>query len=259
MLFSLSALFLFSCEDVIELDLNTTEPRVIIEANLDASTNRIDVLLSYSNDFYENGEPSKISNANIILSTASGENYVLSEVADGLYTQEGLNVVADESVELQIDIDEESYTATSHIPHPVELLSIEQLEGGPPPIGGQENANIILAPEWMDPIDIENYYRVKPYINDTLLVSNYSIVDDTFRGDGNPQRFPIMEPFQEGDEVTLELLSTDKAYYDYFLQLANLAGNGGGSTTPYNPKGNFDNGALGYFGAFHASRITVQL
>ena len=39
------------------------------------------------------------------------------------------------------------------------------------------------------------------------------------------------------------------------MDLAIIQGQGPSSTTPYNPKGNFNNGAFGYFGIYSVSEI----
>jgi len=59
--------------------------------------------------------------------------------------------------------------------------------------------------------------------------------------------------FYPGDSLKFELLSTDKKYFDYFFEIALQYNNGINTTTPYTPKGNFNNGALGYFGIYSVS------
>ena len=78
-------------------------------------------------------------------------------------------------------------------------------------------------------------------------------------GDGKEQNLPIRDRFEENTRVTVELLSTDENYYNYFFQLSSIAGNGPNSTTPYNPTGNFDHEVLGYFGIYSASVLSIEL
>jgi len=49
-----------SCEDVIELDLETSEPQTIIEATIDATTQTATVLLTKSNGFYDQDAPTNL-------------------------------------------------------------------------------------------------------------------------------------------------------------------------------------------------------
>lgn len=70
-LFVLGLLFFSSCEDVIELELESVESQIVIEATLDASSQTAKVIISKTNDFYDNTNPEKISGAIITLQSES--------------------------------------------------------------------------------------------------------------------------------------------------------------------------------------------
>ena len=64
----LGAVFLgMGCEEVIELDLEDTDARMVIAADLDVSSQTIDVLLTQSNSFYGTAIPVWVDNAQIEL------------------------------------------------------------------------------------------------------------------------------------------------------------------------------------------------
>jgi hypothetical protein len=258
-LFCLCCLSLSSCEDVIELDLDTTEPQLVIEANLMADTSSIEVLITRTNDFYDNSEPESVSNAVISLESETGEVYMLTQGDPGKYTAENIRVNSGDFFRLRVALEDEFYEAITNVPFPAVLDSIEQGEFDFGPLGDADEGNIQLTAIWDDPAGVENFYRVRSILGDSLLVDVYTILKDEFQGDGEQQRATILRGFNENNQVTLELLTTDEQYYDYFFQLSTLSGQGFGATTPYNPKGNFDNGALGYFGIYYASRISIEL
>lgn len=106
--------------------------------------------------------------------------------------------------------------------------------------------------------DVTNYYRLRAFQNDSLLASVYTVISDDF-SDGKKMQSPVRNPFEEFSKVDIELLSTDENYYDFFVELQGLSEGGLGGTTPYNPSGNFGNEALGYFGIYSSSVITIQL
>lgn len=91
-----------------------------------------------------------------------------------------------------------------------------------------------------------------------LDASSYALMSDN-SVEGNYIKRPVQMPFEGGNEITLELLSCDKSYYDYFQQLASQQSQGLSSTSPFNPLGNFDNGALGYFGSFYSTSLDINL
>jgi len=67
---------------------------------------------------------------------------------------------------------------------------------------------------------------------------------------------------QLGDTITLELLSIDKASYDYFSTLKDILTSDRSPTSlsPANPNTNLSNGSLGYFSAFamDTKKIVIQ-
>jgi hypothetical protein len=113
-----------------------------------------------------------------------------------------------------------------------------------------------------DPIEKENYYRIKYYVNgnpvdDTGEISLYT--DKLFNGKvvGLGQRSLV---FSEDDTLTVELQTIDKATYEYFSTLESISGSVlEQSASPANPISNFNNGALGYFSAYSFDRKTLIL
>ena len=106
-LFCLCCLSLSSYEDVIELDLDTTEPQLVIEANLMADTSSIEVLITRTNDFYDNSEPESVSNAVISLESETGEVYMLTQGDPGKYTAENIRVNSGDFFRLRVALEDE--------------------------------------------------------------------------------------------------------------------------------------------------------
>lgn len=262
-IFILSIFSLSSCTDIIELDLKNTKPRIVIEANLNLSDSSFIANLSMSNDFYENGEFKKITNANIKLSNSDGTEYIIPEINDGEYYLKNIICKPNDEFYLTVtDTDGNKYEANAKCPFPSEIALLMPVPFDPPG-GGPGNSNDTaqyyqITTLWKDTVNIENYYRIKTYTNDTLNANDYVLSDDRSQ-DGDTLAAISIEELYPGDKYKLELLSTDKKYFDYFLDVAILYSRGPGSTTPYNPKGNFNNGALGYFGIYSVSEVEFQL
>ncbi len=257
--FTIGLLVFPACEDVIELDLETTAPRLVIESTLDAGNQVATVVITQSNDFYDDTVPEKISGATVILKNETGAAYTLPETEDGIYVAENIEVNPEEDLIITVEIEGELYVATSRVPYPVSLNEIEILETGSLPFGGDDEGSILLSAIWDDPAGVENFYRIRTYVDGIFQPDQYTVLTDELVGDGKEHNFAIRERFEENTTVTIELLSTDENYYDYFFQVSSVAGDRSNSVTPYNPSGNFNKNLLGYFGIYYSSTLSINL
>ena len=244
-----------SCEDVIELELKDTTPRIIIEATLSITTQTAQVFFTKSNGFYDSAIPVTVSDANVVLQNEFGISVTLSEMNPGVYIADNVLATPGEKWTIEVESEDVSYTATTIAPYPATLDTlITEIEERP--FGG--GTEIRMFAEWEDEENIQNFYRLRPYQNDTLITQAYNLTNDDF-SDGERITTPIMQEFDTGTLIKMELLSVDENYYRYFLELSSVVGNGFNGSNPYNPIGNFDNDALGYFGIFSVSEKEVQL
>jgi len=258
----LSILFFNSCNDIIELDLKNTEPRIVIEANLNMSDSTFVVNITKSNGFYDETEYEKIKDAKIILKNSNGTTYTIPEIEDGKYRLNDVVANTNDAFSLSIEKDGKEYKAETICPYAIDLARVIPAPftppgGGPPNNNTNENILQIMS-FWKDSVNIDNYYRIKTYINDTLQAANYELADDRYFNGDTIVSVSILG-LESGDKLKMELLSTDQKYFDYFVDIAILYSRGPGGTTPYNPKGNFNNGALGYFGIYSTSGFEFTL
>jgi hypothetical protein len=255
---SILSIFLFpSCEDVIDLKLESIESRIVIEATIDASNEIVTAKISKTNDFYENRNPEQVSSATLSLISESGDTYTFSESSPGNYLATNVITNPGETFDLLVEIDGVIYHASTQVPSPVKLDTIIQADFPNGPFSNE--GDILLTCVWEDPKSEENFYRIRTYIDDIFQSDSYMVLNDAFTGDGQEIKASVAQGFYKNTRVVVELLSISESYYDYFFQLSSLSGDRSGSPTPYNPKGNFSNEALGYFGAFISSSIEIQL
>lgn len=251
-------LLLFSsCEDVIVLDLEEAEPRLVIEGTIDAGAQEAQVWLSRTNAFYEAASSQIVDGAVVRLVNPFGEGYELVQEADGAYRYSDLAVEPGEQYRLEVTVDEVVYTALAEVPFPVVLDSLNQEEISFP-FANEEEPSFQVFANWTDTPNRINYYRIKAFVDGEELPDNYTLLNDEL-SDGNPLVIPIREAFEAGSLVRIELRSVDAAYYDYFQKLSTILAQGANSATPFNPKGNFDQDVLGYFGIYHISALAIQL
>ena len=248
-----------SCEEVIELDLNTVAEQTVIEANLNATDKTCTVIISKSDDFYADNDFEKISGASITISTSSGNTYTLNDQGEGQYFGADILTESGETVTIDISLpDNESYTASAIVPVFVSLdtLLIEENSGGFGG-GGNSDENYALTTEWQDTEGEENFYRVKVFRNNEYQSDLYVLTNDAL-GDGTKLTRPVIgERYALGDELRVQLLSVNKSYHDYFSDIANGEGRGLNTPVPFNPQCNIDQNVLGYFGVWQLSEKVV--
>ena len=269
---------LFSCEKVIKLDLNKDDPKIIIEAALEADSlmpndiQYIYIRRTVNFDAEINGIP--VDNASISLTDTDTKNTILtspsSYLGNGKYAlkiKPG-SLTKNKVYQLDVKVDNKVYSATSACPsNPVPLDSIgvfKQKSFG--------RYNYSIAPIRNEtPKGIPNWYQFiakKIIKNDTIKI-NKILVDDDQNLDGveftrkpifdlnefspdtvinNIPKFKVAKDgtFTDSVEIELTLSNIDYKVYRY---LFNLVLNQGGrqSATPSNPDPIFSNGALGYF------------
>jgi hypothetical protein len=247
-----------SCKKVISYDLDTAESALVIEAKITNTNDPFTVVISKTTSYFSGTETATVSGATVSVKSetdeGSWEKY-FDETTSGLYQLENTNILPGNWYVLTVVLDGLTYTASSYLNElvPIEELTVSYFDGyGFLDSGYKINCFI------RDPPGIENYYRMKMYI-DGKVVNNEGDVDvysdKLFDGKevGLVQNSSVA--FSEEDTVVVELQSIDKAAYEYFSTLDNITGlEYVQSASPANPTSNFDNGALGYFSAYSYDR-----
>lgn len=247
---------LFSCEKVIDVDLNGVNPAVVIEGNLSYLDGKLEVKISETASYFDNDSVKKISDASVILKHHTGEEIQVNNRGNGLYKTEDILLHPGNVYELSVGVNGVVYTAESQLNPvvPIDSLGYEYFEGVAFFEGGYR-----VKLFFSEPLEKENYYRIKVYRNgllqnkvDDLIVFddsriNGKIIEVTLRG----------QDFSVNDTARVELLSIDQLAWNYLSSLRDLANTNPGSPAPANPGTNFNNGALGYFSAWSHDSKTI--
>jgi hypothetical protein len=248
---------LVSCEKVINVDLAGSAEAIVIEATLSTEKQPVRVLISKTSPYFGAKAGNPVSGASVSIRSEKGDPHYLTESEPGVYTLGKTWASPGYWYVVDVEYDGVTYTARSFLNDmvPIVDLGFSYFDGM-----GFFGNGYTVACYIRDPGDAENYYRLKYYVNgkpidDKGEISLYS--DKLFNGKdiGIGQRLLV---FQETDTLTVELLSIDKAAYDYFSTLENItATDWQQSAAPANPISNFNHGALGYFSAYSVARKTV--
>lgn len=245
--------FFTSCEKEIDLDLADAEQLYVVEGILHDSLADNFVLLSKTRSYKDNNPIEMVSNAVVTIKDDFGNTFNLYETSPGYYTDSTLIGVTGRTYRLIVVIGDKIITASSQMSTKVEIdsLSLEEVTEA-----FWEDQNI---PEYTarchftDPLNIENYYRIKAFLSGEQE-DGFLVLDDKFF-DGNSTYFPIFKStFYKGDSITIQLLSIDKVNYRYFTALTTSQG----GQVPGNPITNLNGeDAVGYFGAYAKSEQSI--
>ncbi|MDZ7880267.1 MAG: hypothetical protein U5L45_21500 [Saprospiraceae bacterium] len=251
-----------SCTKVIDIDLNSSDPQLIVEAKItDDATQKAEVRLNQSVNFDQSNTFPIVKNAFVtILDQTDNVTDTLKETgAGGVYQSLKLTGKTGHTYLLTVKTGSKTLTSMATIPRKVALTDIEMRVQS---LFG--NTSYATIPKFVDPKGIGDNYRFILSINGKLK-NDIAVINDEL-SDGAPNGRPIFRGAQSddtkegflkvGDTIQLEMQCIDKGVYDYFNTLASGGGGGpGGSTTPANPVTNVKGeGVSGYFTA-HTTQI----
>lgn len=245
---------LSSCEEVIEIDLNSAHPVLVVEGKLykDSLTT---VLLTTTANYFSTESPEAVEDATITISAKGDVSEELIYLGNGVYSGQTIRGVEGVNYDIEILWEEEEYQGSAFLPKQSEIVSLGIVEFQPAPQAPLfKNAEITF----LDNPDTEDYYMIRYVLNGFPLVASYfAFADITFSDTiqlANPQL-----SFEPGDLVEVQVFSIDEPMSVFYSQLSQALGGGMAmSSTPYNPTSNIK-GAMGYFAAWSYVSDTIRV
>jgi hypothetical protein len=249
-----------SCEKVIDINLNDSEPVIVIEGEITTVKEPYLGTVSESKNFDEDntfkGRPEAVVT---IQDVTSGVSEILLNRGGGAYQTSVLQGVMGHTYTLTVTLDGKVYAANSTIPPKAVKLQSLYAE-----YFSLDDDDIFMVPQYTDPAGKGNYYRIRQYVNGEIIKGSFVRSDDATDGltysnqlfyqtdaeAGNPR-------IRMGDKITAELQCVDKGVYDYFRTLATTVDQD--AATPSNPLTNFTGGALGVFNACSTDFLTAEV
>ncbi len=223
-----------SCEDVIDVDLDDAEPRLVIEASLDwekgTAGNEQTINLSMSTPYFNTGEDTSVSGAVVtVTNTNSGAIFTFNDQNDGSYTVDNFVPVIGDTYRLDVSYAGENYEATETLMSVTDINSITQsIEGG------FDDELLEVNVYFDDPEDEENYYLIRYYEEGDLFPYFEDISDEFVNGNEIHDFFEKDDDedngeaaFQPGDVVYIELYGISEQYYNYMRLLIEQYYSGG--------------------------------
>jgi len=259
------SLLIFSCEKVIDIPLDESAQKVVIEASTSNFLGDSYVLLSRTATLYGQDVFEKVNNGTVIITDKNGVavTFIEDGTNKGKYTHPTFVVTPNNAYILHVNIDGETYTAKSITQSSTVLDSIytlkEENQGFSPGSGGNngpptDSINLVYM-VYSDNVNESNQYRFNVYTNGKRN-ERINLIDDKI-SNGQVLDSKFFATYKSKDTVVVEMINLDKANYTYFKSLSNTSGGGPFSATPANPVTNLDNGALGYFGAYLKDTVSL--
>ncbi|NMH88673.1 DUF4249 domain-containing protein [Flavivirga algicola] len=256
------AMTLTSCDDVINVDVQTAPSRLVIEASIDweKGTTGSDqtIKLSKSTPYFDTNTNTAVTNASVrVVNDNDGTEFIFTHQNNGAYTNTGFIPVIGQSYTLEVIHEGETYTANETLTPVVDITEVNQSK--------EEEDEDLLEVNiiFTDPEAEENYYLLKIQRQGDLLPELIDFDDEFINGNRIPMWYEkeddedtdeVNESFQPGDVVDISFFGISEAYSNYMqILIEQSEGAGLFSSTPVPLKGNCintttpDNYAFGYF------------
>lgn len=248
------SIFFTSCEEVVNVDLDTAPPKLVIEAAINwqkGTTGKQQAIkLTTTTGYFQNVIPT-VSGATVFIKNSKNEQFNFTEVPKtGRYVCTNFIPVIDESYSLTVINNGITYNATETMKSVAPISRIEQNNEG-----GFTGKDIEIKAFFTDPADADNFYLFK-YVYSSKVTSTYYASEDKFFQGNEFFSSSDDDELKVGDEVEMTHYGISKQYYNYMNILVSIAGSNTGGpfqSPPATVKGNIinmndkANYPLGYF------------
>jgi hypothetical protein len=274
-IFAISTL-LWNCTERIELNLDSTYTRLVVEGNVTSDTTTHWVRLSETSDYFHNKVAPAVTGARVSMDDGVSVHLLTeSDTLPGWYfTSPGYHGIPGRTYTLRIgnvDIDKdgepEDYSAASTM-NPVNPIDSIKIEWFDTFFTGYQ----VRIWAWDSPQP--DWYAFKVRKNGILLTDTlYEMIvqsDEFFNGNytyGIPSQFLSTDKPDEvvevGDTITFEINGITEEYYNYVIEAQSqvFPQTPLFSGPPANIRTNIDNGAIGFFEAYsvnYSSTIATE-
>jgi len=247
----IALLFTFSfisCEEVIDLELNTVERKLVIEASVNLLENgatQAYVKLTTTAPYFDTVIP-VVTDAEVVITNENGIVFPFTHIENGYYISD-MEVAEDVLYTLEIVYKNEVFTATNKLVKSVPIEFVEQRNDA-----GFSGEDIELKAFFTDPAGEENYYFFEGLSQKGNV---YDALSDEFFDGNLIFGYFLVEDIEPGDVVKFNLYGINPQNYSFIFTLLQQGDAPAGpfETQPATVRGNVtnqtnpDNFPLGYF------------
>ena len=243
-----------SCEDVIDLNLKNIDPKLVIDASLNWQKGTVGnsqtLKLSLTSPFFDT-TVTPANGAIVNVTDANNNIFIFTEDGNtGIYKNESFIPEINGVYNLNINYNNEIYTATETLKPVVPIEAIEQKNDG-----GFSGDEIELKAFYTDPKGVDNFYLFEFDI--VKFTSTFlEVYEDKFIDGNRIFAFYSNADLEPADEIIITTHGiSERTYQFYNILLQQTDENSGGpfQTQPATVRGNCinqtnpDNFPLGYF------------
>jgi hypothetical protein len=251
--------FFSSCEEVIHIDLNEANPKLVVDGWIYNQPGPYKVRLTLTTNYFDTAAAPKVENALVIITENDSLTDTLISNKPGIYkTQKILQGKMGATYRLTIVYDGKIYEAMSTLKSVAEIDTLTYVYKEDT---RRDGSGYFVSIWFQEPPTQGDYYRWVFYKNNKVHKQH----DEMYAGDefynGNYIVFEFDNHGVElNDTVRVEMYSLDKTGHDFFRALDEVDNSGDlFDTPPGNAKGNVSNGAIGYFGASSVSSMEIVI
>lgn len=264
-LFLIITIGLFGCEDVIDITLPESPPKLVIDASINwykntAGNNQF-VKLSLTTPYFEkNIRPA--TGAEVYITHNNSTYIFMEEDSTGIYRTNNFIPELLATYELTVNYGGETYKGTEQLLPITPITRVQQTrEGG---ISGDDYE---IKAYYQDPADEENYYLFK-FENDVPTLSSLEVYKDEFINGNEIFAYYSNEDLKAGNNIIITSYGVSKQFYEFMyilLQQNSIGGGGPFETQPATVRGNCVNTTnpedfpLGYFRISEVDNFTYTL
>lgn len=265
---SFLALFITSCEDVVNLDLPDGDVQLVVDGSITNKPGEKRVRLTLTSNYFDNKETPKVTEALVLLYDQTGIVDTLTEKQAGIYTTNYIGKVGSTyHIYIRTKAGEE-YESNPELLQSVPEIDSIYYEYKEKTAFEDEGYYVMINTS--ETPGVGNYYRWKQYVNDNYLAEPFDLMFATDQFvDGNPIiGFQVsIDPLQVGDHYKVEQMSISKAMYDFLTLLQQQTANVGSlfDSPPAALPGNIVNisnpkqKALGFFSASAVATADITI
>jgi hypothetical protein len=254
-------LALSSCEDVIDVNLNRTPPRLVVDAWLTDQPGEQTIKLRLTASYLDNNPAPRVSGATVTVQDNEGKLYEFTDPDNNgdyvwMPTENAVFGTIGNTYTLQVVYQGQTYQAVSRL-NPTVAVETITYEKRAPQLNRQEGYWATLVAR--DRPETGNCYWIRTYKNGSYLNKPGEInlaYDAGFANTGlnnqafiqpiaeqiNPQAIDNEPPYQPGDQVRVEIWSISGSAYNFLSQAQSEMTNSGlFATVPSNTESNVRN------------------
>lgn len=259
----LLAFSLLGCEDVIQVDLETGEDKIVIDAEIlwqketDGAIQKIKI--SRMAAYYDPAVP-EVSGAEVYISNTAGTQFIFSESEEpGVYVCTNFVPILNETYTLYVKVNDQVYTAVETM---VPVSKIERIEQRLVDSFGTEEVEVSFY--FNDPQDETNFYMGE-FNTDVIVYPEYELEDDEFFNGNEMKNDFSHEDLKPGDVLEITHRGVSKQFYDYMDLILDATNPDIFSSPPANIRGNIVNQtntgsfALGYFRLCESDHVSYMV